>query len=135
MQLSSLYELAEDQEISVFAYHLPNAETLSITTSGNCYIGIDPFSLRTTAEEKTKLAHELGHCMTGAFYNEQYRFAVRAKFERIADVWAIKKLIPKDELLNAVSHGYTERWELAEYFDVTEELMNKAISTSIYSFK
>ncbi len=47
--------------------------------------------------------------------------------ERRADKQAIKMLVPRDELEDAVQCGYTELWELAEYFDVTEELMHKAV--------
>lgn len=39
----------------------------------------------------------------------------------------LKKLIPKDELDEAVKKGCTEVWDLAEYFGVTEPFMLKAI--------
>lgn len=78
-------------------------------------------------EAKTVLFHELGHCATGSFYNEYSPCDVRKRHENRADKWAIKKLIQEDELKEAISNGYTDLWELAEYFDVTEEFMRKAI--------
>lgn len=78
-------------------------------------------------EEKTALFHELGHCETDSFYNEEFSFDVRQKHENRADKWAIKKLVPEDELDAAVAAGYTELWSLAEYFNVTEDFMKKAV--------
>ena len=43
------------------------------------------------------------------------------------ELYAIKKLIPKDELKNAADSGITEVWELAEYFNVTEDFVKRAI--------
>ncbi len=51
----------------------------------------------------------------------------RRFIENRADKWAIQKLVPKDELEEAVSRGITEPWELAEYFDVTPEFMYMAM--------
>ena len=73
------------------------------------------------------LAHELGHCVTGSFYNRYSEFDVIAKHERRADKWAIKKLIPEDELNDAFEHGIVEPWDLAEYFNVTEDFIIKAV--------
>lgn len=70
------------------------------------------------------LAHEIGHCVTGSFYTPG-TLNLRSRCEYRADKWAIKKLIPKDELINAFESGYTEIWQLAEYFKVTENFMIK----------
>lgn len=83
-------------------------------------------SLESVSEEKVKLAHELGHCETGAFYNRYSPFDLREKHERTANRWAVKKLVPKSELVTLLKKGY-ERWELAEHFEVTEDFINLAI--------
>lgn len=36
-------------------------------------------------------------------------------------------LFSKDELAEAVAEGNTEVWQLAEYFDVTEDFMHKTV--------
>lgn len=60
------------------------------------------------------------------WYIENTPLWLRKKYERAADKWAIKKLIPKDELEAAFQKGITEVWELAEYFEVTEDFVRKA---------
>ena len=81
--------------------------------------------LRTSRDVKVHLAHELGHCQTGSFYNIN-TLETRERMEYRADRWAIKKLIPFHTLLNVLKSGITEKWELAEYFNVTEDYIEKA---------
>ena len=101
--------------------------SMSVSIDGDCFIGINPMRLNTDIEEKINLAHELGHCMTGSFYNRYSKLDIRAKHERRADKWAIKKLVPRDELRKAVKSGRESRYELAEHFNVTEDFMQKAL--------
>ncbi len=129
MTINELYNFAENENIAVENFNLSKREALSmIDSNGQCYIAIDINRVTSTADEKTKLAHELGHCMTGAFYSIYSTCDNRKRHENRADKWAIKKLVPEDELNKAVACGYKELWELAEYFNVTEEIMRKAIS-------
>lgn len=119
--------MAEKKNITILPADLP--ETLSasvLTQAGNCYIGMDTKKIRTEREERMHLAHELGHCLRGAFYNLYSKADIRKKHENLADTWAIRHLIPKADWVEARKNGYTEVWELAEYFDVTEDFIRKA---------
>lgn len=129
MELLELYQLADAEHIAVYSFDLPQTHSLSLMNNdGSCAVAIDPFGLNSTKDEKIRLAHELGHCVTGSFYNRYSDFDIRARSEYKADKWAIKKLIPKDELQAAFEQGYTEPWDLAEYFNVTEEFIIKAVN-------
>ena len=128
MTLLELYNYASNQGILVDAFPLGKTEAVSLQDrDGDCFIALDPFRLRGTADEKTKLGHELGHCMTGAFHGTDCPWEVRARLENRAEKWEIEALIGREALQAAVSEGYTEVWELAERFGVTEALMEKAI--------
>lgn len=129
MELLELYQLADAEHIPVYSFDLPQTQSLSLMNNdGSCAVAIDPFGLNSTKDEKIRLAHELGHCVTGSFYNRYSDFDIKARSEYKADKWAIKKLIPKDELQAAFEQGYTEPWDLAEYFNVTEEFIIKAVN-------
>lgn len=124
----SLYQCAEKQNIEVLSFSLPETSSMSIMTdNGSCYIGIDDSKRSDEATERVHLAHELGHCVTGAFYNRHSTADLRQKQENRADKWAIRKLIPIKKLDAAVADGHTELWDLAEYFGVTEDYMRKAV--------
>ena len=128
METLALYQYADDRDIDVDWFLLSRAESLSAELpDGHCVIAIDPSKLRSAAEHKVKLAHELGHCERGAFYNPASPWDIRQRHENKANKWAIQKLIPEDELQAAVADGCTEVWDLAERFGVTEDFMRKAI--------
>lgn len=57
----------------------------SVEESRQCYIAI-PRGL-SSVDEKEALAHELGHCEYGGFYNRHSKYDIRAKAERRADKW------------------------------------------------
>lgn len=122
MTLTQLYQIADDNKIDV--YHYPLTPILSISLPG--VIGIDADRISSETEEKERLAHELGHCLLHAFYSIN-SMETKGRMEKRANRWAIKKLVPFDELKEAFSLGIHEPWELAEYFDVSEEQIENAI--------
>ena len=127
MTTASLYAYARRHGHSVFQRNLKKVSSLSVLLGdGSCVIGIDRSAL-TAAQERTQLAHEIGHCETGSFYSRSVKVDCRQRHENRADKWAIHRLISADALDDAVAAGYTELWELAEYFGVTEEFMQKAV--------
>ncbi len=123
-----LYALAESAGIPIIHYPLPETGSLSIQTEDMaCFIGIDEGILPCEGDKKVHLAHELGHCITGSFYNRYASRDLRSKKELQADKWAVEALISPEELDNAVAMGCTDLWSLAEHFGVTEDFMRKVV--------
>lgn len=128
MDILSLYSLAEQQNIEVLQFPLTdNGSMCIIADNGSCYIGMDKSIQDGNVQERVHLGHELGHCLTGSFYSIHTAVDSRQRHENRADKWAVKKLIPVDELDQAVADGHTELWELAEHFGVTEDFIRKAV--------
>lgn len=128
MEIQALYELAQQNNIRVRNFPLPEFGSLSVQLdSGYCYIGIDEDVQDGSMQERVHMGHELGHCMTGSFYNRYSNYDCRQRHENRADKWAVMKLIPVNELDAAVAEGCTEVWALAERFGVTEEFIRKAV--------
>lgn len=126
--MQSLYHIAHQENIAVDRFALSSREALSIMAEdGSCFVAIDPDKLQGETDERSKLAHELGHCITGAFYNQYSDYDCRQRHENRADKWAVTQLIPVDELDEAIAAGYTEIWDLADHFGVTEDLARKAV--------
>lgn len=131
--LQEFYRLAEQQNITVDLFRLQSREALSLMDSdGQCHIALDPARISCEAEERVRLAHELGHCMTGAFYNRYSDFDCRQRHENKADKWAVAAIVTEDELDEAVAEGCESLFDLAERFGVTEELMKKAVCWYTY---
>ena len=123
MKTNELYSIAERDGISVERFLLRQNKSVSLCTGSGLFVGLD--GDLSGADEKVCLAHELGHCETMSFYNLYSPCDVRGKHERRADIWAIKKLIPKSKFFWALRHGYEDIYSLAEYFEVTPEFARK----------
>ena len=127
MTTPALYAYARRHGHSVFQRKLNKVNSLSVLLEdGSCVIGIDRSDM-TDAQEKTQLAHEIGHCETGSFYSRYVKVDSRQRHENRADKWAVRRLISADDLDNAVAEGHTELWDLADYFGVTEDFIKKAV--------
>ena len=132
-KLQQLYAYAEKRNIEVISFRLPETASMSMQTSeGECYIAMDPRHLATEAAERVHLSHELGHCVTGSFYNRHAKQDLRQRHENRADKWAIRRLISPKELDDAVAAGHTQIWDLAEHFGIPESLMKKAVCWYTY---
>ena len=126
--MQTLYALAKQQNIEVLTFPMEKNGSMSIMDgTGNCTIGMDPGVLDGGVQERVHLGHELGHCVTGSFYNIYAAVDNRRRHENRADKWAIQQLIPVEQLDDAVATGCTELWELAEKFGVTESFVRKAV--------
>ena len=128
MELRQLYDLAEQENIPVLPFPLPETGSMSVMDdTGRCYVGIDPSHQDGDVAERVHLSHELGHCLTGSFYNIHAAVDSRQRHENRANKWAIQALIPVEELDDAIALGCTEVWELAERFHVTEDFIRKTV--------
>ncbi len=132
-ELGDLYGLAEENNISVDCFELRKRESLSIMEpDGQCYIAIDPGKIKDERDERSKLAHELGHCLTGSFYNQYAAIDSRQRHENKADKWAAQNLVTEDQLDEAVASGHTEIWDLADVFGLDISLMRKVVCWYTY---
>lgn len=127
METFELYQDATAKDISIMILGIPENGSMCIQTETRCYIGMDYDVIKNEADCRVHLAHELGHCATGSFYNRWAARDLREKHEHRADKWAITRLVPHAALDKAVESGIKEAWSLAEYFGVTEDFMKKAI--------
>ena len=133
MELSALYDIAAQQDIPVVPFPLEKTGSLSyMDDRGRCFIGMDPRLRDGAVQERVHLSHELGHCITGSFYNRYAAVDHRRRHENRADKWAIRKLLTVDQLDNAIAEGCTELWQLADRFGVTEEFVKKAVCLYVH---
>ena len=122
-----LYAYAERRNIDVDWVPMRRATSLSVPLGDGYAIALDPWKLGSLAQETVCLAHELGHCETGSFYNRFAALDVRQQHENRADKWAIRRLVPAEELDAAMADGCDTIPALADRFGVTEPFMRKAV--------
>lgn len=82
----------------------------------------------TIPEKACVLAEELGHHHTSVGNILDMGISANRKQERQARLHGYNHLIGLTGLINAYEHGCTNRYETAEYLDVTEEFLEECIS-------
>ena len=127
MTIEDLYASIPDN-IDIDYYLFEHTESLSAPIGDRFVIAIDPTKIRSTADEKVKVAHEVEHCKAYSFYSPTTDYIVRRQCEVKTERRTIKTLVPLADLKNAISSGITQRWELAEHFGVTEQFMGQAMA-------
>ena len=126
--MQKLMELAKAESIlwSYVDFPWPLRGIYIESTTGMQCIGIAK-DIDTLAERRSVFAEELGHHFTSVGNAiECHCYADRlniGRVERKAMVWAVNYLIPEEKLLDVLTAGVDECWELAEYFTVTEKFM------------
>ena len=120
-----LFRLAEEKKIVIEYGKLEKNKSLSVRIGNRDYIGVDKSIAEDSAEERVHLAHEIGHCMTGAFYEIYSPLEIRGQYEHRATKWAILHCVPKDELMRLLRKEYQVD-EIAEHFGVTEDMIQTA---------
>lgn len=84
--------------------------------------------LDTQTEKACVLAEELGHYHTSVGNILDMSVRANRKQERQARLWAYNKLIGLTGLIRAYEHGCKDKYEIAEYLDVTEEFLENCIA-------
>ena len=118
MELSVLYRDAQTLDARIYPYNIGFAGAATVEVAGRYGIFVDFDRLGSLQEFKAALAHELGHCATGCTHRVSSPYDLVCRHEYKANRWAIQRYLPFEELQNAVSAGYTEPWQLAEYFQL-----------------
>lgn len=91
-------------------------------------IFLDFTQIHTVRELKGVCSHELGHVSTGALHKVYSPYETVERSEYRANRWAAEHFLPVEEFKEAFAAGYTEIWQLAEYFDLPEQDVNNALT-------
>ena len=83
--------------------------------------------LKTEPEKKCVLAEELGHHYTTSGNIIDIKNTENRKQEHRARVWAYRKALSLSDLVSAYKRGCKNRYEIAEYLNVTESFLSDAI--------
>lgn len=84
--------------------------------------------INTTTEKACVLAEELGHHYTSVGNIIDMEYTGNRKQERQARLWGYNRSIGLFGLIKAYEHGCKDKYEIADYLDVTEEYLEDCIN-------
>lgn len=84
--------------------------------------------LETSTQRKCVLLEEIGHHKTSYGNIMDLHDEISIKQERKARIWAYKNAIALSGIIQAYKYGCRNRFETAEYLDVTEQFLDHALS-------
>lgn len=129
--LSNLYTKIIENHIELFTYPLAecNSDAVTVCYNSNYGIFLDYTKFESTKDEFCALAHEYGHCVTGATHTLYSPYQLISQHETKADRAATHEFLPYDVLLETIKKGYLEPWQIAEHLELPEQFVRLAIET------
>ena len=126
-EISDFYGYCRKNHVDVIPYIGCPQPGATIRDQGFYAVFLDFSKIRSTRLLRGVCCHELGHIATGALHKVDSPYELVERSEYRANRWAAEQYLPAEEFREAFSLGYTEPWQLAEYFDLPEGDIRKAL--------
>lgn len=126
--LSHFYDYCQQNNVDIIPFSNMPAEGVTMRISGDYAIFLDFTKILSTRLLKGICYHELGHAATGALHKVDSPFETVGRSEYRANRWSTEYFLTVQDFREAFSAGYTELWQLAEYFDLPERDIKNALT-------
>ena len=125
--LSEFYGYCKQNDVDIMPFAALPRPACTVR-DGRYYAVVLNFKrLHTVRQVRTAMLHESGHLHTGALHKVDSPFQLVAQNEHRADADSFRRFLPAEEICQAMRQGYTEPWQLADYFDLDEDYIKKAL--------
>lgn len=123
MNYETLLLEAEKHKVDVYEKNMP---TRMKGLYGDRVIWINKD--QTSTEKYCTLSEELGHYFLTTGHILELKTITDKKQEKLARSWGYKKLVPLRKIVQAHKDGIKNKYELAEYLNVTELFLEEALN-------
>jgi len=126
--LANFYQFCENNDVDIIPYLNAPSEGATIRDEDYYAIFLDITKLRSIKVYNGVCLHEVGHVATGALHKVDSPYETVERSEYRANRWGFENYLKVEEFKEAFAAGYTELWQLSDYFDLPEETIRKALS-------
>ena len=127
-ELADFYTFCEKHQVDIIPYlGCPHAGA-TIRDDGYYAVFLDFTKIQSTRLLKGVCCHELGHIATGALHKVDSPYELVERSEYRAKRWTAEQFLTEEAFRDAFRLGYTEPWQLAEYFDLPEADVQDALA-------
>ena len=126
-ELSDFYRYCRENQVDIIPYNGCPQPAATIR-DGDCYaVFLDFTKIRSTKLLRGICCHELGHVATGALHKVDSPYDLVERSEYRANRYVAQNYLDTAAFQQAFLDGYTEPWQLSEYFDMPEDDVRKAL--------
>jgi len=126
-ELSDFYDYCKENQVDLIPFNGCPQPAATIRDEGCYAVFLDFTKIQSTRLLRGICCHEMGHIATGALHKVDSPFELVGRSEYRANRWSAQKYLTHPQFREAFAAGYTELWQLAEYFDLPESDIQKAL--------
>ena len=126
-EISDFYHYCKQNQVDVIPYDGCPKEGATIRDQGYYAVFLDFTRIKSTRLLRGVCYHELGHVATGALHKVDSPFELAERSEYRAIRWAAENFLTIEAFQEAFDAGYTQIWQLEEYFDLPEADIQAAL--------
>ena len=127
-EISDFYDYCKTNGVDVIPYAgCPHAGA-TVRDQDFYAVFLDFTKIQSTRLLRGVCCHELGHIATGALHKIDSPYELVERSEYRATRWVTEHYLTEEAFREAFSAGYRELWQLAEYFDLPERVIDTALT-------
>ena len=127
-EISDFYDYCKKHQVDVIPYDGCPQPGATVRDQGFYAVFLDFTKIHSTRALRGVCCHELGHTATGALHKVDSPFELVERSEYRAARWVAEHYLTESMFREAFSAGYTELWQLAEYFDLPQDCVETALT-------
>ena len=127
-EFSDFYDYCKANDVDVIPFSGCPQPGATVRDQGFYAVFLDFSKIRSTRLLRGVCCHELGHAATGALHKVDSPYELVERSEYRADRWVAEHFLTQDDFREAFRSGCRELWQLAEYFDMPEDDVQKALT-------
>ena len=126
--LSDFYQYCRKNGVDVIPYPGAPAPGTTIRDGGYYAVFLDFSRIQDLRLLRGVCCHELGHAATGALHKVASPYEMWERSEYRANRYMAQHFLRAEDFQEAFDAGYTEVWQLAEYFELPEQDVKNALT-------
>ena len=127
-ELSDFYGFCKANQVDVIPFAGCPCPGATIRDGEWFAVFLDFSKIRSTRLLRGVCCHEMGHVATGALHKVDSPYELAERSEYRANRWAAQHYLTQEDFREAFQAGYTEPWQLAEFFDMPERDVRSALT-------
>lgn len=126
-ELSDFFHYCKEHQVDVIPYDGCPKPGATVRDRGLYAVFLDFTKIKSARLLRGVCYHELGHVATGALHKVDSPYELAERSEYRATRWAAETYLTEEAFREAFASGYTEVWQLEEYFDLPEQDIRTAL--------